>query len=158
MIAGMWTRDELLVQPTVHFSYRWQIQFQDIDAAGIVFFARILGACHEAYMRFWLSQGKALREALAHKEWATPLVHAEGDFLRPMRFGDEVDVQLVGLHATERKLYAGYRIVQASDQQPTAVAQTVHVYVSLKDFVRVSLPQEALPVLQPFYTSVGEGT
>ena len=49
-------RDDLLAAPA-GFTHRMLARFQDVDAAGIVFFARIFDYFHDAYVAFFAAHG-----------------------------------------------------------------------------------------------------
>lgn len=143
-------REELLTAP-VGFTHPQSVRFQDIDAAGIVFFPRIFEYCHDAFVRFLAAAGEPLPNALATQSWGGPLTHAEADFLRPLRFGDELQVHIVAGELSGSTLSLGYRLAVSEllpEQGPrvrvsgevVAVAQTVHVFVAPKTFQRIEPP------------------
>ena len=71
--------------------------------------------------------------------------HAEADYLRPLRFGDRVEVAIVAAQTGSRspttEVTLGYRIANLNGGEPAAVAQTVHTFVDRKTFERVSIPE-----------------
>lgn len=150
MLDNRLSRDALVHATKVHFSMPWLVRFQDIDAAGIVFFAKIIEFCHDAYIQFWLQKSHLFREAVHERRWIFPLVHAEADFLQPLRFGDWADVQLIHIEVTARKLHIGYRVVRRTDAQVVAVAQTIHVVVEGGTFQRVDVPREVVDLLKEY--------
>src|SRR5262245_15417998 len=74
------------------FAQSRQVRFQDVDAAGIVFFARLFEYFHDALVAWMDGAGMVLHRALKAGAWGAPLKHAEADFLRPLRFGDEISI------------------------------------------------------------------
>lgn len=150
--AVPFSRAELLAAP-VGFSHELLVRFQDVDAAGIVFFARILDYCHDAYVAFLAAAGCPLDASLRESRWMAPLVHAEADFIKPLRFGDRVLVHLVAARVRESSYTVGYRLERpgqlsndalASGQiagEAAAVGQTVHVVVDPRSFARAPLPE-----------------
>lgn len=150
MPARHYTREELLAAPT-GFTYPQSVRFQDIDAAGIVFFPRVFEYCHDAFVHFLAAAGEPLPSALQTKTWAGPLAHAEADFLRPLRFGDELQILIVAGAISGSTMTLGYRLAVSEllpEQGPrlrvsgevVAVAQTVHVFVAPKTFQRIPPP------------------
>lgn len=143
------SRDALLAAPA-GFSLELPVRFQDVDAAGIIFFARVLDYCHDGYVGFLSAAGCPLHQTLAAREWIAPLVHAEADFIRPLRFGQRVVVHLVGARQRGSVYTIGYRLERpadvdpASGQQPgeaVAVGQTVHIVVDPQRFTRIATPE-----------------
>jgi YbgC/YbaW family acyl-CoA thioester hydrolase len=135
----VFTKDELRASrggfPTTR-----QVRFQDVDAAGIVFFARLFDYFHDAGVAWMDAHGLPLHRALADKAWGAPLKHAEADFLRPMRFGDEIQVAVAAARLDGSELSVGYRIARADEV--CAVGTLVHVFLDLATFRRVPPPPE----------------
>ena len=77
------------------YVYPHRGRFQDIDAAGILFFARNFDYFHDAYLAFLEHLEMPLHEHLDGAEFVIPLVHAEADFAKPIRFGTRCDVHRV---------------------------------------------------------------
>jgi acyl-CoA thioesterase FadM len=76
---------------------------------------------------------------LARRELAAPLVHAEADYLAPLRFGDDVRVELVlAVLGASSTAYA-YRI-KKPDGQVAATGETRHVWVDGATFRPTALP------------------
>jgi len=133
----------------VHAS-RMSVRFQDVDAAGIVFFARYFDYVHLAYEEFLAKNGNRLAEVLREGRWAAPLKHAEADFLSPLRFGDELEVQLVAANAASSDLSLGWCLRKVSTGKPVTVcgvAQSVHTFVDVPSFEKRSIPDELLSAL-----------
>ena len=86
------------------------VRFQDVDAAGIVFYPRILEYFHDAYVGFLASVDLPLPRVLAEQTFIAPVRRANAEFLRPMRFGDPIDVGLVCAVFVGSSLTLGYRI------------------------------------------------
>ena len=124
------------------------VRFQDIDAAGIVFFARIFDYAHFAYERFLAHVGFPLPTVLREGQFAAPLRHAEADYRAPIRYGDELRIELVLALVTDSELTLGFRVVRG-DGKVCAVVQTVHTFVSPEDFQRRAVPRGIVEALQP---------
>lgn len=135
-----------LVQAPVLFRHPMVVAFQDVDAAGIVFFARIFRYLHDGYAAFLAAHGFPLHVAFAQGTFTAPLVHAEADFLAPMRFGDEVDVCLVAVEVVGSRVSFGFRIEGAGLVR--AVGKTVHMFVDRDSFERAPIPGELARVLE----------
>jgi 1,4-dihydroxy-2-naphthoyl-CoA hydrolase len=137
-------RERLRERSEHAFAREMPIRFQDVDAAGIIFYPRVLELCHDVYVEFLASAGFPLPEAL-RGPFITPIRHAEADYLRPLRFGDRVEVAIVAAHTGARspttEVTLGYRIANLNGNEPAAVAQTVHTFVDRKTFERVSIPE-----------------
>lgn len=120
--------------------YRTEVRFQDVDAAGFVFFARVLDYFHDAYVAWLGVLGQPLNQVLAEQRWAAPLKHASADYLRPLRFGDQITVEIGPVRLEDSELTVGYRLCCGDGLH--CVGQTVHVFVSPSTFKRVPPPAE----------------
>lgn len=129
---------DLLAPRPVAFQQQTLVRFQDVDAAGVVFFPTLLAYMHDAYVAFLKAYGCDLPRVLAQKEWAAPLKHAQADFLSPLRFGDAVDVALVLGVCGQTSIQLGFRLAVAGEA--AAVGQTVHVFVDPHGFRPIPVP------------------
>jgi YbgC/YbaW family acyl-CoA thioester hydrolase len=140
------TRDELTAAGP-GWSERRTVRFQDVDAAGIVFYPRFLEYFHDVYVAFLTAHGWPLHAALRDGKVLAPLKHAEVDFFRPLRFGDEIDVAIVRAAQEGSVLTVGFRVSRPSGE-PIAVGHAVHVFVDAS-FQRTEIPE---PVCAGFQT------
>ncbi|MBK7395204.1 MAG: acyl-CoA thioesterase [Myxococcales bacterium] len=76
------------------FVFRRPVRFDEIDAAGYVYFPKIVALGHEAMERMI---GEACPGGYAawvvERRVGLPCVHVESDFRAPLRFGDELVVE-----------------------------------------------------------------
>ena len=134
-----WSRAELAgaSQGPCH---RFEVLFQHVDAAGIVFFGRMFEYFHDAYVATLADAGHPLPDVLAEKRWLAPLVHAEADYLSPLRFGDTVDARVVRALVKGSKLVVGYRV--SVGDRVAAVGHTVHIFCDMDTLERVDMPSD----------------
>jgi YbgC/YbaW family acyl-CoA thioester hydrolase len=119
------------------------VRFQDIDAAGIVFFARIFDYFHDAYVQHMASQGILLAEVLTDRRWGAPLVHAEADYGKPLRFGGDYVIEIVDASARDTALTVHYQIRAASDATAAHCRGfTTHVFVDMDTMKPRPIPEE----------------
>jgi YbgC/YbaW family acyl-CoA thioester hydrolase len=116
------------------------VRFQDVDAAGLVFFARLFEYFHDALVAWMDGSGMRLHDALKTGAWGAPLKHAEADFLRPLRFGDEIAVVVAAARLTGSELGVGFRIDRGGEV--CAVGTLVHVFLDMTTFQRIPPPPE----------------
>lgn len=124
------------------FRYSTPPRFQDVDAAGIVFYARLFAYFHDAYVAFLESMGPelALHRAVESADFLIPLVHAEADFKAPLRFGDEATTT-VSVERIGRSSYTLAYQIHRGDGQLAASGQTVHACASKAEFRARPLPE-----------------
>jgi 1,4-dihydroxy-2-naphthoyl-CoA hydrolase len=135
-------RERLLAASPRAFVRERVVRFQDVDAAGIIFFARAFEYFHDAYVEFLDANGAALPAALRERSWAAPLRHAEADYLRPLRFGDQIAVALVAAHVEPTEVTIGYRVARAGSDEVAVVGQCVHTFIDPERFARRPMPDE----------------
>lgn len=114
------------------------VRFQEVDAAGIVFYARTFDYFHDAYVELLRERGAPLEAALRDGSWVAPLTRAEAEYLRPLRFGDAIDVSLVRIDVGDTDYTIGYRI--ELDGEIACVGRTRHVSVDPATFRRAPVP------------------
>lgn len=114
------------------------VRFQDVDAAGILFFARVFDYFHDAYVALLRSRGVPLESALADRAWAAPLRHAEADYRRPLRFGDRYAVVVAESELADTEFTLRYRV--ESGGEVACEGLTHHVSVDASTFRRAPLP------------------
>jgi 1,4-dihydroxy-2-naphthoyl-CoA hydrolase len=133
-------REELKLSHPRAFVDRRAIRFQDIDAAGIIFYPRILEMFHDAYAAFLAFAGCPLPEVLKSGTWLAPVRHAEADYFKPLRFGDPVNVEIGRAHLAETEATLGYRVARSDNGEVCVVGQVVHTFVDRASFKRTALP------------------
>lgn len=125
------------------YTHSRTVYLGDTDGAGVVYFARGMQICHEAYEESLAARGISLQEYLTTGKIAIPIVHASIDFFLPIFCGDKLQIQLIaeGLKASEFAI--AYKIFTNScPQKPAIRAQTRHVCIDPQQRNRVSFPKE----------------
>jgi 1,4-dihydroxy-2-naphthoyl-CoA hydrolase len=130
-------RDRLAALP-FRFSWEGAVAFQDVDAAGIVFFATIQGYFHETLVRFLAHAGQPLPDQLRSGAGMAPIVHAEADYRSPLRFGDRFVAGVVDAEVTDTRVTLAYRVQGPAG--PAATGATVHVWVDPSTFRKAPMP------------------
>lgn len=115
------------------------VAFQDVDAAGIVFYARVFDYFHDAYVDFLRDRGAPLEAALRDGAWVAPLTRAEAEYVRPLRFGDEIEVVVAAIDLEETEYTVDYRLEHQG--RVAAVGRTRHVSVDPEAFRRTAVPE-----------------
>ncbi|MBS2024681.1 MAG: acyl-CoA thioesterase [Deltaproteobacteria bacterium] len=147
MDEQLFSKSALDAAPAV-FEHACQVRFQDVDAAGVVFFPRILELFHDGYVAFMDAQGEPLSKALADRTWAAPLTQSRAEFLRPLRFGDKLKACLVRARFDGSDLWLGHKLV-GEDGKLRAVGLTVHAFIDPSTFKRAPLPPQMPRVFAP---------
>jgi acyl-CoA thioesterase FadM len=143
-------RDRLRQPRGGSFARERAIRFQEVDAAGIIFYPRALELCHDLYVEFLADAGQPLHQALAGP-WLAPVRHAEADYLKPLRFGDRVEVAIVAAHlgpsVPPTEVTLGFRIALLPSRDAAIIVQSVHTFVTRERFERTPVPEELIIAL-----------
>lgn len=122
------------------FTTTVKIYFYDADPAGIIFYASLFKYVHAAYEDFMRSL-HTQRDFFFDKEYVLPIMHAEADYVKPIKVGDELRVDVVVSSLRESSFELSYKFYKA-DNQFTAIAKTVHVCVLKDEFKKIALPED----------------
>ncbi len=122
------------------FTANVKVYFYDADPAGIIFYASLFKFVHAAYEDFMRSLHTE-RDYFFDKDYILPIIHAEADYVRPIKVGDELQVE-VGVSLLKNSSFELNYKFYKEDKQFTAIAKTVHVCVKKEEFKKIELPKE----------------
>jgi YbgC/YbaW family acyl-CoA thioester hydrolase len=114
------------------FKIRRIVEFSDTDMAGIVHHAvyyRYMEAAEHAFFRS-LGLTVAPPKTVASVGW--PRVHTEADFSTPLRFEDEVEIQLLVAKKKSKALTYAFRLRKLNAPEPHEVARGKITVVCVK--------------------------
>lgn len=115
------------------FQTRIPVSFNDVDAAGIVYFGNVFDYCHRAYERLLESIKLPLPHILKTEGWAMPLVHAEADYFKPMLHGELLQVSVTLAKTGRSSLHFQYEIRGPNDTLRARIT-LVHATVERRGF------------------------
>ena len=128
--------------------YDRPVRFEDVDAAGIVFFARFFGYCHEAMEALFSSLPGGYVDLVVKRKVGFPAVHVEADFKSPLRYGDvcriAIDVTKIGQKSTTLR----YSLSRAADGTAVAIVSHVCAVCNLDTLKSVPIPDDIRGVLE----------
>ena len=124
------------------------VYLADTDAAGVVYFARAMEMCHEAYEEWLVSIGISLQKLLQERKLALPIVHGEINFFRPMFCGDKLRITLQSNLINDTEFAIAYQIyLLSSPDKAIVTATTNHVCINPLTRNRIPLPSTILESL-----------
>lgn len=121
------------------FSSKVKVYFFDADPAGIIFYASLFKFAHSAYEEF-LKSLKTDSNYFFDENYVLPIIHAEGDYKKPIKVGDELTINVSVAQVRDSSFELNYNFI--IDDQIMATAKTVHISVNKKTFAKTSLPDE----------------
>ncbi len=77
---------------SARFRHVHRVGFEEVDAAGIAYFARFFTWCHDAMAALLAPLEGGYTGLVSKRHLGLPAVHAEADFASPLRFGDDVHI------------------------------------------------------------------
>lgn len=128
-------------QPPPPFVYSRTIRFADTDAAGVVFFARYLSICHEAYEEALGNAGIELKRFFSDERVIIPIAKAEAHYLRPLQAGDRITIAATPTALSDASFEIRFEMARAEPpQKRVAAVRTEHVCLDATNRSRVPLP------------------
>jgi 4-hydroxybenzoyl-CoA thioesterase len=123
------------------------VHFEDIDAAGLVFFGRFFSYCHDAIERFFEELDGGYRALVTERKIGFPAVHVTSDFKAPLRYGD-----VARIHASVTKLGATsahfhFEMIRTRDGAEVATMDHVHVCTDLVTMTKLPFPADVRAAL-----------
>lgn len=113
------------------FQTQLRFRFGDVDLAGIAYYPKLLHACHCAMEDWWSDGlGKPYAAVMAEERYGMPAVHLDVDFVKPVRYGDVLTVQIGVLAIGSTSVELGFRLLGGDgddDLRCTARIKTVGV-------------------------------
>lgn len=123
------------------FTYERTVRLADTDAAGVVYFARTLSLCHEAYEAALAAAGIDLNELLGATGIVVPISRSEADYKRPLRPGDTVRVSVTPELISDNSFAIRYEVTKLGPPVKLAASvRTEHVCTAPAKRERAPLP------------------
>lgn len=133
------------------FNYLRRVHLGDTDAAGVVYFAKGLEICHEAYEESLTEARISLNQMIRVGKTALPIVHAEIDFIRPIFCGEQLQISLNSSQVNDSEFAIAYEITSLNNLEQILVkAETKHVCINPQIRQRIDLPAAVLEWLNRF--------
>lgn len=125
------------------FSTRIKIRFGDVDLAGQVYYANVFHYLHIALEEFFLVRcGTGYHELLTRERIGFPPVNVQAEFLVPLKYGDDADIELSVARVGTSSATLEYNIKRASDGVLCARCTNVLVAMNLDTRKAISIPDK----------------
>jgi 4-hydroxybenzoyl-CoA thioesterase len=133
---------------TAPFIHVHRVRFDEVDAAGIVYFPRYFTWCHDAMEAMLSAIDGGYVGLVNDRRLGFPAVHVEADYSAPLRFGDEVHVATTVERMGKSSVALRFDITRATDGD---MAATVRHVVALTDLTVL----RATPLPEDIRTALG---
>jgi YbgC/YbaW family acyl-CoA thioester hydrolase len=129
--------------------YERVVRFQEVDAAGLLYFPRFLSFAHEAMEELFAPLGEGGYVGLIRdRRVGLPAVHLETDFRAPVRYGDRIRVETAVERIGTRSLTLRHRFVRARDGVTAAVVRHTVVSTDLSTLKSCEMPADVRRVAE----------
>lgn len=129
-------------------TYDRPVRFEDVDAAGIVFFARFFGYCHDAVERFYDEVDGGYAGLITERKVGFPAVHASSDFKAPIGFGDVARITATVTKLGTTSAHFTFVMTRARDGVEVATLRHVHVCMDLTTRAKLPFPPDVRAALE----------
>ena len=121
------------------FRYTFTTRIHDIDAAGVLFFARSLYYAHDAYEAF-LNHNNQSIAAMLKADFILPISHTEADFKTPVALNEIITIEIFCHELKENEFSLSYQFINSS-HKISSTALTRHICLDSSTRKRKNLPE-----------------
>lgn len=105
------------------FKLTRRVEFSETDLAGIMHFSAFFRWMETAEHAFYRSLGFSAHGRQDGREIGMPRVHAECDYMAPLRFEDEVEIHLLVREKNQKSLKLEFNFYNQNANPPVKAAQ-----------------------------------
>ncbi|KIC74233.1 1,4-dihydroxy-2-naphthoyl-CoA hydrolase [Neochlamydia sp. TUME1] len=127
-----------------------KVRMHDTDMAGILYFAKQFRFVHDALEDLMDQEGITLDHLFHHSSFAFVVVHAEADYLKPVKVGDALEVHVEVIHLGTTSFSFAYKIFRKVDHLLIGKAKTVHVCLDTQTRSKITLPDELKNIFKKY--------
>jgi 4-hydroxybenzoyl-CoA thioesterase len=128
--------------------YERPIRFEEVDAAGIVFFPRFLSFCHEAMEGLFDALEGGYVRMIRERRIGVPAVHVDCDFKHPLRYGDVARIETTVAKIGRTSVTFRYALSRRADGLPIAVVTHVCAVSDLDRLKAIPIPDDIRAALE----------
>lgn len=129
------------------FTYPTRLRLKDTDATGVLYFSEQFKFAMEAFEEFLNVKGVAWKELMA-SPYLLPVVHAEADYLAPLRVGDALEISLKVTKIGTSSITLEYTFYDPKSKRDVGRVQIVHVTVDKNTLTAVPIPDFLRKILE----------
>ncbi len=122
--------------------YERPVRFDEVDPAGIVFFARFMNYAHEAMENFFSGLEGGYAALIQTRKIGFPTVRLEADFAIPLRYGDTLHVETSCSKLGNSSATLVHEMRSAASGEVCAVVRHIVVTVTLGVLTPCAMPDD----------------
>jgi 4-hydroxybenzoyl-CoA thioesterase len=131
------------------------VRFEEVDAAGLVFFAHLGAWAHEAMVRFFDQLDGGYVRLITERRIGLPAVKLEAEFHAPLRYGDVVAIETSVAKVGNKSAVFVYRMKRQDGELAAELRHTV-VTTDLEAVRSCPMPADVRAALEA-HRSTGHG-
>jgi 4-hydroxybenzoyl-CoA thioesterase len=124
------------------------IRFEEVDAAGIVFFGRFLSYAHEAMESFFDGVEGKYAGLIMERRIGLPAVNVETRYLAPLRYGESIRIETSTARLGNRSATLRYRLFRTHDEVLSAEILHTVVLSDLTQMKSCPMPDDVRRVFE----------
>ena len=143
-----------LEAPERHLEVSIPVRFGDTDPYGIIYFASYFRYCHHGIEELfrYVKCPPHIYFRNTERGFGLPIVGASCDFLRPVRYGDELVLKVSVLKMSRRAITFGFHFYLKGQTQCVGRGQASMVAID-RTWRSCELPEELRSALKPYLVS-----
>ena len=138
--------------PFVHVH---RVRFEEIDAAGIAYFARFFTWCHDAMEAMLAPIDGGYIGLVRDRKMGLPAVHVEADFASPLRYGDSVKVAVTVERVGKSSVALRFDLSRLPGGEKVATLRHVAAHTDMTALESRPLPDDVRAVFERYRLSGG---
>lgn len=134
------------------FTHQARIRFHQADPAGVLFYGRVFELVNNAYEELVRDAGFVYDDHFGLKNYATPVVHVEADYVRPMAAGEMLTTRL-SIARIGRSSFTLAFAIHGEDGLARAGGNVIHAFVRADTFTTIEIPEVVRSALDRYRSS-----
>src|SRR5688572_24446692 len=123
------------------FRFPLRVRFGDVDHAGIVYYPRFFEYFHTAFEEMIDAvTGGDYRQMVDGRHIGFPAVHVQTDFKKPLRFGDQIEIEVTSHRVGQKSVTLKYRALK--DGELHAESYVTCACMDMTQFRSMLLPDD----------------
>ncbi len=136
----------------MRFQTTFLVRFGDIDHAGVVYYPRFFNYLHMAFEDFFREGiGHPFHEIIEQRKIGFPIVHAESDFMKVLKYGDRIRVEVYLVKAGRSSLTFGFDVIREEGEILCARARITNATIDRTTFRAAPCPEDLKAMFLHYY-------
>jgi len=128
------------------------VRFGDIDHAGIVYYPRFFNYVHMAFEDlFREGLGLPFDEVIDQRGIGFPIVHAESDFMKSLKYGEQFRVEVYLVRVGRSSLTFGFEVIREEGDILCARVRITNATIDRKTFKAIPCPADLKELFLRYY-------